>query len=221
MKKNIKRAKELVPAIILTILSMIQALAMELYWSKIEGAEFLWQGGWPAVIGWLQMALVLLGLLLVWVFYVSFVLRFSWLPTLEDTLVPFFIGLLEFAMIDLIYPHPLGPWFLLLAAIYATSTVTSHMTLRRARQDPANDYFFSKMGPASWRDYVVSIAAVTVLSIIGIALWLVGDPPVFSVVALAIALVALLYQFYLARRYWMHSLVEGGAGPEPKPGVEP
>lgn len=35
------------------------------------------------------------GILLIQVFYVSFVLRFTWLPSLEDTLIPFLIGLLE------------------------------------------------------------------------------------------------------------------------------
>jgi hypothetical protein len=208
MKKNVERAKELVPAIILTILSMIQALAIELFWSKIEGSSFLWQGGWGAVIGWLQLAVVLVGILLVWVFYVSFVLRFSWLPTLEDTLIPFLIGVLEFATIDLIYPSPLGPWFLLLAAVYGITTATTHVTMRRARQDPANAYFFSKVGPASWRDYLGSACAVTGLTITGVALWIIDDSSLFAASALLFALLALFYQFFQAKRYWMHSLIQ-------------
>ncbi len=210
MKKNLERAKELVPAIILTILSMIQALAIELYWSKTEGNAYLWQGDWGAAIAWLQMAVLLTGILLIWVFYVSFVLRFSWLPTLEDTLVPFLIGLLEFAMIDLMYPNPLGTWFLLLAAVYGITTATTHVSMRRARADPANEYFFRNMGPSSWRDYMGSIVSFIVLIILGGALWVVDNQPLLSVAALLLALFALLFQYRQARRYWMHSLVQSG-----------
>ncbi len=101
MKNNIERAKELLPSIILTILSMVQALALELFWSRIEGSDFLWQGGLTAVAGWLQLTAMLVGMLLIWVLYVSFVLRFSWLPALEDTLIPFVIGLLELSLIHI------------------------------------------------------------------------------------------------------------------------
>lgn len=221
MSKNVERAKELVPAIILTILSMIQALAIELFWGKIESNQLLWQGDWTALIVWLQFAVVLLGILLVWVFYVSFVLRFSWLPTLEDTLVPFLIGLLQFAMIDLLYPDPLGPWFLLLAAIYGITILTTHVIMRRARRDPANEYFFRNMGPAGWRDYLASATAVFMLTAVGVALWIVGDNLYFSTAALVLALLALLYQFRQARRYWMHSLVQGVIGPEAQDGEQP
>lgn len=52
-------------------------------------------GGLDAVVDWLQLLVMLEGILLIQVFYVSFVLRFTWLPSLEDTLIPFLIGLLE------------------------------------------------------------------------------------------------------------------------------
>ena len=220
MNKNVERAKELVPAIILTILSMIQALALELFWSKIEASSFLWAGGWDAAIGWLQMAVVLVGILLIWVFYVSFVLRFSWLPTLEDTLIPFLIGLLEFAMIDITYPHLLGPWFLVLALVYGITTATTHVTMRRARRDPANEYFFSKTGPASWRDYRATVSAVSILAVTGVVLWVIESNHYFSLGALLIALFAMFYQFIQSKRYWMHSLVMEEAGPESAPGDE-
>lgn len=221
MRKNVERAKELVPAIILTILSMMQALAIELFWSRIESSPFLWEPGWAATIGWLQLAVMLLGILLVWVFYVSFVLRFSWLPTLEDTLIPFLIGLLEFAMIDLMYPSALGPWFVLLAAIYGITTATTHTIMRRARRDPANAYFFSQMGPASWRDYLASVVAVSLLALVGVALWLSGDDPRLSAAALSLALLALFHQLFRAKRYWMHSLAEEPSDPDQDPGAEP
>jgi hypothetical protein len=94
MQQKIKRAKDLLPAIIITVLSMIQALALELYWTRIQSADFLWNGGWEAIVGWLQLAVMLLGIIQVWLMYVSTILRFSWLPTMQDTMTPFAIGLL-------------------------------------------------------------------------------------------------------------------------------
>ena len=206
MQNNIDRAKDLLPSIILTILSMIQALALELFWSKIEGSSFLWQVGLEAVVGWLQLLVMLVGILLIWVFYVSFVLRFTWLPAMEDTLIPFVIGLLEFAMIDLMRPDFIGLWFVLLAAVFTVTTAASHLTMRQARRDSSNDYFFSQMGPAGWRDYKATIIVVTLFCVFGLVLWLCGNHRLMSIAALLIALAAMSYQMIQAKRYWMHSL---------------
>ena len=205
MMNRVERAKELLPSIILTILSMIQALALELFWSRIEDSAFLWQGGTDAVIGWLQMAVMLQGILLVWVFYVSFVLRFTWLPSVEDTLIPFLIGLLEFAMIDLMRPGLLWAWFPLLAAVLCVATFGSHLTLRQARRDPANDYFFRQVGTASWRDYVVTIAVAIVFCLFGVVLWFYGSSSL-SIAMLVLTMLSLSYRFTQARHYWMHSM---------------
>ena len=206
MKNNVERAKDLLPSIILTVLSMIQALALELYWSEIKDSPFLWQGGPDALIGWLQLLVMLVGILLIWVIYVSFMLRFTWLPSLEDTLIPFLIGVLEFALIDLMGPDLLSLWFPLFAAVFAVATIASHLTMRQARQDPANDYFFSQMRPASWRDYRATIAVVILFCLFGLVLWLCDNHAVASVIALLIAFFALTYRFSQAKHYWMHSL---------------
>ena len=214
MQKNVDRAKELLPTIILTILSMVQALALELFWSRIEGSEFLWQGGLTAVAGWLQLTAMLVGMLLIWVLYVSFVLRFSWLPALEDTLIPFVIALLEFAMIDAMRPDLLGLWFVLLAVLFAVVTLGSHLMMRQARQESANDYFFNQVNPASWRDYAATIVLVVMFCLFGIVLWLYDSPGFVSIVALLVAISALCYQFVQTKSYWMHSLVADQESPD-------
>ncbi|MEM8562555.1 MAG: hypothetical protein AAGF57_09995 [Pseudomonadota bacterium] len=206
MKSNRERGKELLPTIILTILSMIQALALELYWSKILDSPYLRQGDVEAVIGWLQFAVMLQGFLLIWVLFVSFVLRFSWLPSVEDTLMPFAIGLLEFALVHFTAPATLGPWLLLLAAVFGVSTFSSYLTMRQARRDPDNAYFFDRIQPASWRDYLSTIVVVVVLCLLGLLIWLTDNNPVVSIVALLVALGALAYRILLVRRFWMHSI---------------
>ena len=211
MRKNIERARDLVPAMMLTVLSMIQALALELYWSKIVSSPFLWAGGWEAIIGWLQLLAMFMGILLIWVLYVSFVLRFTWLPSLEDTLVPFLIGALEFAMVDTLDPQLLGPWMLLLCAVFVLATLTSHTIMRRARREPENAYFFDSAGPASWRDFFASALIVGVLGLFGTVLLIIDFNPYLALAALLAAIGALTSQYVQARKYWMHSLVIEGA----------
>ena len=182
MKQTIDRARELLPTVVITVLSMIQALALELYWTRFGESDYLWQWGWDATIGWVQLAVMLLGILQIWLFYVSLVLRFSWLPTMEDHL---------------------GAWFLMLAAVFSVSIGASHLVFRRARRDPLNNYFFSQMGSASWRDYLMSFVVVAILIIVGAALWLSGHVGVFALAGLLFALAALSYQLVSIHRYWL------------------
>ncbi|MEM9256502.1 MAG: hypothetical protein AAGA91_13725 [Pseudomonadota bacterium] len=172
MSGNAERARKLVPSMILTVLSMIQAIALELYWGRLSSSDYLWEGGIEAVIGWLQFSAMFSGILLIWLIYVSFVLRFAWLPSLEDTLTPFFIGALEFAMIDLSHPDTIGPWMLLLAMIFLVAVFSSHTTMRKARREASNAYFFTQMAPATWRDYRQSGLTILVLACLGIVLWM-------------------------------------------------
>jgi len=208
MSDNAERARRLVPTIILTVLSMIQAIALELYWGSIRDSDFLWAGGWEAVIGWLQFATMFFGILLIWLLYVSFVLRFTWLPSLEDTLTPFLIGLLEFAMIDMTHPDSVGPWLILLAMIFVVAVFASHTTLRKARKDSRNDYFFTQYDPADWRDYRQSAASILVLGCLGAILWLFPGTWWLALVALLLALLAQGYQYLQAHRFWLHSVLE-------------
>ena len=45
----------MLPAIIITVLSMIQALALELYWSRLQDSGYLWAGDMQSAIGWLHI----------------------------------------------------------------------------------------------------------------------------------------------------------------------
>jgi hypothetical protein len=208
LDRNQERARQLLPAVIITVLSMIQALALEIYWTKIGESLFLWHGGWDAVIGWMQLLIVFLGMLLIWTLYISMVLRFSWIPSMEDTLIPFYIGLLEFVMIDLMGPGFIGPWFVMLAAIFGVSTWANHRVMRQARGDPANDYFFKDYTSGGWRDYIGSIVVVSTLAALGVILWIYNDSYFLAAAAMVFALIAVARQFNQARRYWMHSVIE-------------
>lgn len=205
MSNNLDRAREMLPTVVITVLSMIQALALELYWSRFSASDYLWQGGWDAMIGWLQFLIMLIGIIQVWLFYVSSVLRFTWLPTMEDTTMPFIIGLLEFAMVDLMGPEHRGPWFIALAAVFTFSVGASHLIMRRARKDSNNDYFFDHVDRAKLRDYAGSFTIVGIIFLAGIMIWIFNMPSIIIVIALLFALVALLYQIKATHKYWLVS----------------
>ena len=129
---------------------------------------------------------------------------------MEVTLVPFLIGALEFAMVDTLDPQLLGPWMLLLCAVFVLAIFTSHKTMRRARREPENAYFFDSVGPATWRDFRGSAIILGVLAMFGIVLTITGFNPYLALAALLAAITSLGLQYFQARKYWMHSLVPEG-----------
>lgn len=200
------RATDSLPSVLLTLLSMIQALALELLWTAIQSDRALWEPGWPRVVGWVQVVAMGLGMLQVWLFYVGLVMRFRWAPSTSDSILPFGIGLLEFSLIDLMGIEALGPWFCMLAGIFAVSVWTSHGIFRRARQDPSNREFFRKVETATWRDHVPAAASIGLLLLFGIAHWALGDGGGWALVTLGIAISLLGYQAREARFYWIESV---------------
>ena len=83
------RAKELLPSLLLTLISIIQALALEVLWSSITSREDLWAATETSVITWLQIAAVFQVIVLIWVYYAHLVMRLRWIPQLQDSIIPF------------------------------------------------------------------------------------------------------------------------------------
>ena len=207
------RATDLLPSLLLTVLSMVQALALELLWTRLRESPFLWAGDWGSLLGWGQVVAMLLGMSVVWLFYVSLVLRFTWLPTVSDSIIPFVIGLLEFTMIELMGPESLGPWFYNLALIFAVSPWASQKIFKRARQHEANREFFEAVSPASMRDYAPAVAAVAVLALFGMILQLSGSQGWLALCGILVAITALALQIKLLHHFWTLSLL-GPSGAE-------
>ncbi len=205
------RATDLFPSVLLTVLSMIQALALELLWSRLHQSSYLWAADWNALLGWFQVTALLLGFLVVWLFYVSIVMRFRWLPSLQDSVVPFGIGILEFTLIDLMGPDSLGPWFYAMALIFALSTWASHTIYRRARQDPANREFFGSVPPATLRDFAPAIGAIAGIAFLGLVLQVSGDQRWLALGSLLVAIAALGNQIRMTRRYWQRSISDASS----------
>lgn len=202
------RAKEHLPTVLLTLLSIVQALALELLWSHIREANQLFELSWIAVMSWVQISASLIGIVLIWIVFVSNVVRFRWVPTTSDSVYPFVIGLLEFMLIETLGPDNLGLWFLCLALSFGLMTWVAHRTMRRARLDGDNDTFFRNLGPAKLRDFTPAITIVSALAMTGAYLLFSGNRGIPAMLALIAANGLLIWQLYVSAQFWDRSVSE-------------
>jgi hypothetical protein len=127
--------------VLLTLISIIQAVALELLWNKASGSEFLYESSLEAVIGWGMASVSLMGVLAIWVMYSTTLICFTWRPGLRDSILPFVIGIQEFCLIALVSEEFNVMWLYVLASIFLVGNWVSHSTFARARANPANARF--------------------------------------------------------------------------------
>ncbi len=206
MEEFRNRARANLPTVLLTLLSIVQALALEFLWSYISETPELLGASWANALMWLQLATTLIGLVLIWVVYASHVMRLRWVPTTTDSVYPFAIGLLEFIMIELLGPGRIGQWLLCFALIFALMVWVSHRTMRRARGDGANDAFFGSMAPAKFRDFYPAIGMIGGMAGAGIYLIENNGAGAFAWVAVGFTACLAIYQFRITAIFWERSL---------------
>jgi len=201
------RAKEHLPHVLLTLLSIIQALALELLWSKLRESDAGPLLSSAGLVFRLQAASIFLGIVVVWLVYVSNVMRFRWVPGIADSLHPFAVGVLQFMMIETLAADALGVWLLLMAATFALMHWVAHSTMRRARRDADNEVFFRALRPATWRDFYGAYASVGVLAGLGGLLVMVPQAaPVVSLPAVLVAFGLLCGQLGVQAYFWNRSM---------------
>jgi hypothetical protein len=201
-----ERAKKQMPMVLLTLISIIQALALELLWSHITSNPVLFEPGWIAMIYWIQIVVTLMGIILIWLMYSSMTMRFSWVPSPGDSVIPFGIGILEFSLITLLGPDHLGLSFALLGILFGLGTWAMQMIMHRAREDGDNAAFFATVAPATLRDFYPAIATIGFLWLTGLALAMTAHQGVFALLALLAAGAALGNQLRLNASRWRHAM---------------
>ena len=202
MNKIRRRAQVHFPTVLLTLISIIQALALEILWSKAVESDWLWALNFQAAIGWGMLLVAFLGILQIWVMYSTMVMGFIWQPYLRDSIVPFIIGIQEFLSITLIGESFNTLWLYVLGSIFISANWVSHSSFRRARQNPENEEFFSKMSPATLRDYWPAMAIVSSLVFLGIAIYLTQNQNWLPLLAIVFANAVLVQQTFNFRRLW-------------------
>jgi hypothetical protein len=205
-----ERAKEHFPTVLLTLLSIVQALALELLWAHLHESDYLFEPSWVAVLSWVQIAATLLGVVLIWVIYASNVMRFRWVPATSDSVYPFVIGLLEFLLIDTLGPDEIGLWLVFMALIFGLMQWVAHTTMRRARGDLDNAAFFADRTPALLSDFYPQIAVVCVLASVGAYVIVNGDTGAVAMIALLATNGLLTWQFREAAKFWRDSVADDG-----------
>ena len=194
--------------VLLTLLSIVQALALELLWSHVRETDYLSEPSWTTGISWIQIVATFFGLVLIWIVYASTAMRFRWVPVTSDSVYPFFIGVIEFMLIETLGPDETGLWLILMALIFGVMIRVSHKTMQRARQDGDNDAFFADFEPAKLRDFVAHITIVFALAIAGVYLLISGDRGIFAMLALLATTGILGWQFYATARFWKRTVTE-------------
>ncbi len=201
-----ERAKSNFPMVLLTLLSIVQALAFELLWDQIHEHPEFYVWSWEALVSWSRVATTLLGIILIWTSYATMVMRFRWVPSSSDTFFPFFVGIVQFIMIEQLATKDTAGWLFCLAVLFSVMNWISHHDMKRARLDIENAEFFDQRGRASIRDFLPAIVFVTGIFLLSFAIWSVG--PIIWLVSIAAILVFSLmcYQIVISHRFWELSM---------------
>ena len=206
MKDISNRVKHNVPALVLTLLGIMQPFALELLWSFIVETPYLFALTWQALLSWLQVSITLMGTILVWVSYATNVTRFVWVPTMQEFVMPFAVGLIQFSIIQMLTVQLIGPWMVLVAVLILTINWIAHSTMRKARLDGDNGEFFAGTTTASWRDFQLAIGSIIMLLAFGVYEWVYAPFIAATLAILLITLATLLVQFRLMAVWWSRSV---------------
>lgn len=204
-----ERTKEHLPTVLLTLLSIIQALSLEFLWTHIKDSPYLFEDGSAAAVYWAQIVATFLGIVVIWIVYSSNALRFRWVPRTADSVFPFFVGLFEFALIEMLGPGKVGWWFVGFAALFALMTWVDHSIMRHARRDGENEVFFSQFEPAKLKDFYPSIAIFALLVTAGVVLMVGDENGAFAMLAVLGVNGMCLWLIRQTSMYWNRSVSEG------------
>lgn len=215
------RARELLPQVLLGLQSIVQALALELLWDRGSSAPHLFPGSAPdsvarvaALAGWLQVASIGIGIVLMWLVYVGLVLRFTWVPRTRDSIFPFAIGALEFLAIELLGPEHAPAWLVVMGAIYAFVSYASNDVLVVAAREAGSAP--DEMRIARVRDFWIGLAMAALHFVFAIVLAATDDYGWIAASAFALIDAVLLLQMFGVHLYLVDALREPAASREPR-----
>ena len=196
------RAKENFPSVLLTLLSIVQAIALEELWQQLQASLYLYEFSWASLLGGLQVGLCLLTIIVVWLLYVDLVMRIRFKPTALDAILPFFVGLMEFYLIAMAQPETLGQWTLIFATLLAVVGYISQKTMRRARQDKQNEALFKNISPATKRDLMNRLFFIAVFLLMGLWLLVSGDQSWIALTILLVIMGRMLFLLRVISKFW-------------------
>ena len=120
MNEISNRVQSNVPAVVLTLLGIIQALVLEQLWTYTLNNDALYALNWQTLTTWTQIFTTFIAVILVWLVYAVNVTRFRWLPTIYEFILPFWVGLIQLLVIQALATTAIGFWFILMGALFGT-----------------------------------------------------------------------------------------------------
>lgn len=203
-----QRAVELFPSVLLSVLGVIQALAFELLWDEGLPGLARWRAAGATATGVLQAAAVFQSGIMTWVLYASLVLRLRWIPSIGDLVVPFFLGALQFALVELMAPERLAWWFAVISLAFALATATHYAAYAAAaRLEPD---LLRGEGGQGLASYAPSLSISAGLAACAALVAWTGPASPVALAAVLAANAGLLAQLLVLRRYWNRDLQLGG-----------
>lgn len=187
-------------------MSIVQAIALDSLWSHtISHVNF---EAFPSldVLSLLLATASLAVIVLVWLSYVALLMRFIWVPSLADASLPIFVGVVQFALIELATPNRIGYWFLMLALLMAMVTLINQRFFRKARQDPRNSEFFDGVSPATWRDLLPQFIYAFTGLVIGVGFLFFESSNRLAIVCVLLVIGAVCHFVVKQNHYWRRSV---------------
>ncbi len=204
------RAKAQFPSVLLTLTSIIQAIALESLWSRFSGlAEPAGFAAIPAE-AWLQSCAMLLAIMILWIYYAQLVMRLVWVPRLVDSLIPFALGIVQFLEIDAIGRGDVALWLAPFPLIFLLCFAGWNWTLRHAMEEPENEALIASFLPEDRllrHGPMVGSIVSSLLFCATVWIW-----PGTSLAALLALDGLLAVHLWLQGRYWRESVFRDAAG---------
>jgi hypothetical protein len=209
------RVRSNVPAVVLTLLGIIQALALEQLWTHVLHSDVLYALNWQTLTTWTQIFTTLIAIILVWLVYAVNVTRFRWLPTVYEFILPFWVGFIQLLVIQALATTAIGFWFILMGVLFGTMIWIAQTTLRKARLDGGNASFFATIPPQRGQIFLPALTIIGLILTFGLyaANFKTGD-----LINLSMLLIMLLFaclHFKALTDGWQRSLSPNDNPPPP------
>jgi len=191
-----RHIKESFASTYLTIISIIQGVALSALYSVVEPRYEHF-----GIAQWIMVAATLLLIIATWHLFMINALAFKWVLSLMDSLVPFLLGTLELFVIECITLDQ-QTWLLALLVYYG-ATIPAYLNLRiRAVHDPDNQAVIGVI-KKSWRWFHRWIYVTVVAQL---SLWFASltelEPAVLRIVLPGLSLVNLVLVLIQSLFYW-------------------
>ena len=179
-----EHAIERFPAILITLVSIIQAIALENWWGSLQANLFIIEFSLVFLNSLILHLIVLINVFFIWVLYCQQALRLNWVPRTIDFVFPFYIGIMQFSLIQVATNETIGYFmFIGMLIVHATGAVRRTGWTRYLELYPLSDAVTIPINPSEnpenfyWTKVVPLLLTYTPYAVYLVSLLLILYPP--------------------------------------------